>query len=180
MSLNYELGAIHEWQKASENPLKPEDMHPVLHYLIFGMMAIGIGTITDKNIRKVYERYCIYQLMCGPAIRFGDGTELYVTWDDIERYKGLATNVTTETDAQFLKKVLVWANDSWYKVTKERNPDGLSAMEYIAKRVANPPDETEEVTLRVDKSIAQMLEKVPHDILVKAFEKFAKEHGYAG
>lgn len=136
MSLNWDLRSIKDLDAIRDNPLKPDEQHPVLYWLIWAMLPIGMPGITEQNKAKVYERLCIYQLMTGPALQYKDGTVVYVTMEDVERCIGLKVNVGTDTDAAFYKKVKRWANDQWYKVDKGRNPASMSALEYVAHRAA--------------------------------------------
>jgi hypothetical protein len=133
MSLNWSILSVRDHEAVNFNPLKPEEIHPVLHYLIFACIPVGMSGITEKNKVKFFERISIYQRMCGPAIKFAGGVQVYVTMEDIERYVGLSTNVSNETDAWFFKNVRRWALDSWYEINKDAN-EGDSAMEYIEKR----------------------------------------------
>jgi hypothetical protein len=134
MSLNWDLRSIKDLDAIRNNPLKPDEQHPVLYWLIWAMLPIGMPGITEQNKAKVYERLCIYQLMTGPALKYTDGVAVYVTMEDVERCIGLKVNVGTETDAVFYRKVKRWANDKWYKVDVERNPDKLPAFDYVAQR----------------------------------------------
>jgi hypothetical protein len=133
MALYWDLSKVRDCEQVNGDPANPENMHPVLHYLLFSCMAVGLRGITEKNKDKFFERLTIYQKMCGSALRYRTGNDVvdvYITMEDIERYIGLKVNVSDETDATFAKRVRTWAKS--YKVRKEDNPDGLSALEYVA------------------------------------------------
>lgn len=82
------------------------------HQLIFSMMVIGIGTITKANYPEVYARLHFFELVRGAQRTQGNGdapsTAVYFTLAEVKRRIGLTTNVSTLSDAAFIK--LVWRN----------------------------------------------------------------------
>lgn len=131
MSLDFNLSKIPKELKT--DPLKPSEMHPVLYWLIWATIPMGIGSITEKNHLKVFERLTVWQRMVGPAISFHKGDKVYITLADIRAYIGLSTNVSTETDAVFYRKVARWASQD-YRIMEHDNPDEVSAIDYFKKR----------------------------------------------
>ena len=73
-------------------------------YLAYELMRCGISTITEKNVYEVWVRVDIMQRLDGAILGNADGDVPY-TFEDIERHVGYTTNVTNETQAQWLKKV---------------------------------------------------------------------------
>lgn len=73
--------------------------------LIFSMMAVGIGAITERNWHRVYARLHLWQQLEGASL-IKDGEPYLFTPEDVYRHIGLATNVHTETDAQWRKRVI--------------------------------------------------------------------------
>jgi len=77
--------------------------------LIWGTMAIGIGSITEKNWREVYFRTFLWERTVGAyrktTNKDGVLASCYVTAEDIQAHIGLSTNVSKESDAKFYKKL---------------------------------------------------------------------------
>jgi hypothetical protein len=71
-------------------------------------MCVGITNITEDNWVEFFYRVHIWEHASGIFWRDENGDPVYTTPDDIHRYVGLKTNVSTRTKAQF--KQLVWAN----------------------------------------------------------------------
>ena len=89
-----------------DHPNDPEKWHPVAEALAFVTMTIGIGSITEKNADKFFERLSLYQAVTGPLIRYGDGTKTYITLEDVKDYIGMTTNASNYGDAQWKKRII--------------------------------------------------------------------------
>ena len=102
---------------------------PTTEAILFCGMAIGMGTITEKNWREFYRRAYINERIGGAMRRYrkDDGTieSLYITAKDVHNHIGLRMNVSQETDAAFCKRVLLWAKD---------------ATDYELRAVEQPPE----------------------------------------
>lgn len=77
---------------------------PRTHAMIFMTMAVGMGSITAKNWRRFYARARIIERLDGAYYRQG-GEDMHLTPADVKAYIGLSTNVSTETDAQWFRRV---------------------------------------------------------------------------
>lgn len=112
MSLNYDLKAIHNYEEllvdvvdaemGGQRYALPDDdpstVYRIVNYvtrdLIFCMMPLAIGEITEKNWPEVYHRLCLYEFYNGRiwmAVALGP--------DIVKRHIGLKTNVHTSQKA---------------------------------------------------------------------------------
>lgn len=78
---------------------------PLCYVFPFQMMAIGMGSVTEKNIGEVWRRICIHQRLHGPLIRWG-GEEFLITERHLQMLIGFRCNVGDDTPAEFNKRVL--------------------------------------------------------------------------
>lgn len=65
------------------------------------MLHTGIQSLTRKNAAEFYMRAKLVEACCGALFTNGDGTPRYLTTDDVAKYIGLSSNVSTYTQAQF-------------------------------------------------------------------------------
>lgn len=90
---------------------KPEAIeewwHPRLNGLLMAMLVLGTCRITKENWKKFYARVSLYEKLCGDIMYHGPK----FSPAEIQAYVGLHTNVSTETDAAFAKKVMRWAQE---------------------------------------------------------------------
>jgi len=88
-----------------------DDERVTLNSLIFASMPVGIQHITEDNAREFYARVSFWEKVNG-AYRMNEDGDVPFTADDVRRFIGLRTNVSTITAAQFRKNV--WeAHDRW-------------------------------------------------------------------
>jgi hypothetical protein len=130
MSLDFNFTAIKDYASITSHPTDPDKYHPVTYFLIWAMMAIGQREITKHTIDKVCERMSLYQLITGPAVVFSDGTKAYVTRADLEMHMGYRSNVSPETDSEFMQKMYRIALN--HAVT---NPGDVSAWAFTNNKV---------------------------------------------
>lgn len=77
--------------------------------LVLGMMAIGMGSITKANADEVGWRFDLYQRMFGPLVVTSTGDDLVprpINAEDVRKHIGLHTNVSLETRAKWLKRII--------------------------------------------------------------------------
>jgi hypothetical protein len=78
--------------------------------IIFNLMRIGITAITEENWEKVFTRIHMMELVDKPLLIAsnydGEITRIPITPEDIKAHIGLSTNVSTESDAAFKKKIM--------------------------------------------------------------------------
>lgn len=117
MSLDWNLSRIadHEtlcWRNDGTNdagePLYR--LAPRTDMLIWAMMAIDIGAITETNAVQVYTRIEAWEKLFGAMCRMWDDTtqraELVpCTIDDVRAHIGLRTNVSTKSDAAWWMRI---------------------------------------------------------------------------
>ena len=134
MSLNFNYAKCKDADQLV-NPARPDEMHPITHFLIWNSMAIDVGSITEENVDEVWFRTklrCLTDDVCGA--RYDNGpdepdTKIHVTRDDIVRHVGLFTNVSTLTRQQWLKKMYCDKRSTeWVRLPYQEK----SAMQMVA------------------------------------------------
>ena len=98
------------WVKVNEGkPGEHEDVNVETKSLIFGSMALGIGSITYKSAPDYYARWKFFEKY--------DNFHLYSVWDGEEttytyltpqvvvKHFGLGTNVSTESESVWVKRI---------------------------------------------------------------------------
>lgn len=98
------------WVKVNEGkPGEQEDVNAETKALIFGSMALGIGSISYKSAPDYYARWKFFEKH--------DNFYLYSTWDGSEstyayltpqivvKHFGLSTNVSTESESVWAKRI---------------------------------------------------------------------------
>lgn len=83
MSLNFDLREVREFAALDAGTTQA---------MVFQTMAVGLGSITSTNAREFYLRTKMTDAVYG---------ESGITWETVQRYTGLKTNVTDLTDAAF-------------------------------------------------------------------------------
>ena len=121
MALHWDITAIPDevrWVDArdddgnlimDEETGKPQkQISPTTDALIWASMSVDMGEITKKNYQKFAERLNLIQNLDGPFMvtHTPHGTiGRRITEEDVKNNIGLSTNVYTETDAKFRKKL---------------------------------------------------------------------------
>mgnify|MGYP003124903784 CR=1 FL=1 len=99
MSLSYDLTGIKNYEDLCWYDWEDEKLlSPVTESIVFATMYVDIGAITKSNAEEFYTRYVMFCRASGMTNKR--------TLSDIENHIGLRTNVSTETKAEFGKKVL--------------------------------------------------------------------------
>jgi hypothetical protein len=75
--------------------------HPFNLSMGIFLMHTGIQSLTRKNAAEFYMRAKLIEACSGALFTNGDGTPRYLTTDDVAKYIGLSSNVSSYTDAQF-------------------------------------------------------------------------------
>jgi hypothetical protein len=99
-------------------------------YFAFALMAIGIGSVSKKNVGEVFTRIKIWENLNGP-IHYEDKQLEDGTWSNESAYNfgfvmsmvGYGTNVSTETLSSWSKKVLARAAERYQKQFEEKSVD---------------------------------------------------------
>lgn len=122
MALTFDFSAIAD-PTSIDHPADEHAMNPVADGMVWAMLIIGVGAINDKTLTTVQRRIRQVQLITGPMLG-----EIYITDADVERFKGLCTNVGTKTEAAFrthLAKLL----------DEQQIPQQRSAWDIAAERL---------------------------------------------
>lgn len=136
MSLNFNYSKCKDADQLV-NPMRPDEMHPITHFLIWNCMAIDVGSITEQMVDEIWFRTklrCLTDDVCGA--RYSNGpdkpdTKIHITRDDIVRHIGLTTNVMTLTRPQWLKKMYCDKRSTeWVNLPHQEK----SAMQMVADR----------------------------------------------
>lgn len=102
MSLNWNLSKIKDCGTVCMHEQNGErELRPITSNLIWLTMAVGMGTITDKNIDE-------WQFRLAVLSRIDDQPEMYgaLTREVLEAHKGLETNVfPATTRAKFMSGI---------------------------------------------------------------------------
>lgn len=104
MSLNWNAQDVKGWKELGSG---------LKDIMIFGLMFIGMQKITAENLDEVQARVALHQRL------FGDWMvetteekgkvsrrEIPLGAEDVKKFVGLTTNVSTETRGQFNKRVM--------------------------------------------------------------------------
>ena len=85
-----------------------EQSNPALDYVIWGLMGVGIATITEKNLPEVQRRFRLYQhtTETRAAVLATNDRKGVLSDAELALLVGFSTNVTTITAAAFNKRIL--------------------------------------------------------------------------
>ena len=106
MSLNWNLEAIKDHKQVCW--IGDDDdahMNPVTEVLIWGTMAVGLGSITDKNVDEFAARFRIMEKVHGSFLVKGKGKPWLLTDEDFIAHIGLVCNVSNETRAKWAGRI---------------------------------------------------------------------------
>jgi hypothetical protein len=142
MSLDWDMKHVANRRELIDHPCPSthelDGIHPLTHFMIWTMLAIGVREITEKTVDTVYERMNLYQRVTGAALRYHNGDAVYVTEADVRRYIGLTTNVTPKTNIEFYKFLLDMGRN--YRLTEKANPGNVTALAFVANRAQQVKD----------------------------------------
>jgi len=125
MSLDWNVGKIKDYKEVCFETCTMNDtsygrvegeryLSSLTNSLIWVTMPLGMGEITEKNYEEFWWRAAFYERLHGAMRTRGDG-EVYYTKADIFNHIGLTTNVSTETRAAWLRRILKhWKPESRY------------------------------------------------------------------
>lgn len=98
MSLDWDATKVEGFDSLTEDEAVTRDA------LIWATMAVGINKITSDNTGEFFSRASFWEKTMG-SYRYDENGEVYLTRDDVVRFVGLQTNVSPETETQFVKNV---------------------------------------------------------------------------
>lgn len=132
MSLNFNYANVADKDVVCTDPSDENKYHPVFDALIWLSMVCGYNKIAEDNCAKVYTRIAQYQAVVGAYLGYagedGERVPLYITLEDVRRYIGMHTNVTSMTDAQWNKRLAATALEEASRKAYKQN---TSAYELI-------------------------------------------------
>jgi hypothetical protein len=146
MSLDFSFrkcAKLADGTNAYDHPYSSEKWHPIASQLAQLTMVCGFREITAANCEKVFARISLYQQITGPSVRYGDGTKVYITLEDVKTLIGMTTNASTYTDAQWAKHIVEIA--SRYLVDKTYNDHDLTGYEAVKAQAERYAAELEQV-----------------------------------
>ena len=78
-------------------------------YFCFTLMAIGVGSVTEKNLGDIYTRIKILDALNGPLrYHYDEDTKTkkpVYDFDFVQSVVGYGTNVSNETFGQWIKRI---------------------------------------------------------------------------
>lgn len=105
MSLNWDAKEVKGWKEIGSGY---KDM------MIYGLMFVGMQKVTTETLAEVQARVALHQRLFGNWLnktvteegKEPVSTSVPLTSSDVAKFVGLTTNVSTETRAQFNKRML--------------------------------------------------------------------------
>ena len=108
MALHFDYSKV---SGPTTHPADPDQIHPVLHSIIWLTMIADIGNLaTDKDVEEFAFRIGLWQRLQGPQLRWSQ-TEAYITLEDVRQYKGLRTNVFNTKRVSWMARFAKMAED---------------------------------------------------------------------
>lgn len=115
MSLNFDLKAVKtrlgeaRYEEVTTSLIEENNAkqwHTVTNSLIWLSMGVGLGRITEDNIKEWSFRLALIEKIDGPSIQFNDGRKVSITEEDLRNHIGLSTNVSDEKRAAWVKRAI--------------------------------------------------------------------------
>ena len=109
MSLTWNFDGIKDYKNVCWK--KDGEMNPVTNVLIWSTMAVGLGSITDKNVDEFAARFRVMERLEGAFLYKpnpeGKGKiDWFLSDEDFIAHIGLVCNVRNETRAKWAGRVL--------------------------------------------------------------------------
>ena len=101
MALNYDLSKIKNYEELLEDGKLSQPYSTI----VLSTVIVALGDITNENYEKFYNRLNVMQKLTGPFLHL-ENNPYHISKDDIIRMIGLNTNVSNETKAKWIKRIL--------------------------------------------------------------------------
>ena len=102
MPLTYDMTSVKDWSSLNESsPIE----NAKSQYLCFGLMAVGVRTITEDTWNDAWVRLEILQKVSGAILTDPYNDDVFFTPEDIYRRIGYTTNVTDIPWTKFIKNI---------------------------------------------------------------------------
>jgi hypothetical protein len=99
--MGYKLSEIKDFETVCFLDRATHTLNPVTSALI--QNDVGITRITAMNSQETFHRFCLLAVICGAPMVRGDGSEWFITQDDVVAHIGLVTGWRPLTAAGFRK-----------------------------------------------------------------------------
>jgi hypothetical protein len=93
------------WYVSKDDPNTIERLTVTTQTLIFATMAVGLGTISEKNAEEFHRRLAWVER--GGAFRRSAEGDVPFTLDEVRAHVGMTTNVSDETKTKWNKRMNV-------------------------------------------------------------------------
>lgn len=99
-------------------------------HIIWSMLVVGLGAITEKNVDDAYERLSAYERAMENVVTTISPTDVsgvkhYLTLEDIRKRIGLTTNVTQTTRAAFERRLgQILLDEAKYRLNHQKKAEG--------------------------------------------------------
>src|SRR3954463_2341013 len=110
MSLSWNVENVKDYEKVcwiGEKGDPERRINPVTETLVFGTMAVGMGSITENNVGEFAARFRVMEKVHGAFLVKGGGKPWYLSDEDFIAHIGLYTNVSSETRPQWASRIFV-------------------------------------------------------------------------
>lgn len=95
-----------DWSWTGDDHSAIVRMSPLTFALVWGTVAIKMGSIRPDSWRDFYTRIHIYERTSHPLLMSSAGGPIYITPSDVHAHIGLTTNVDTEPASAFSKSIM--------------------------------------------------------------------------
>ena len=95
-----------------------EIWHPVTEAIVWRTMSVGLGAVTEENIREFYSRSKLFDRITQTTPLYLKGVETHLTMSMLRNHIGLTTNVTNETRRKWMARIF-----DYEFLTMERDAD---------------------------------------------------------
>jgi len=123
------------WMKVNDGWGDYDDVIPELKSMIFATMAIGIGGLSEKTAPDFYARFKVLEkiddfYVTGSLGDDGLLNKQYITPYIVKKHIGLATNVSTISNTEWVKNLLRNDKSIKYSSTEIKAMLTVAAIEY--------------------------------------------------
>jgi hypothetical protein len=89
-----------------------EIWHPMTEAIVFRTMAVGFGSVSEKNICEFYTRSMLFDRITDTHPLWVRGEKTHLTMEMLQTHIGLTTNVSDETRTAWMKRIVGYEYDN--------------------------------------------------------------------